>query len=141
MLLLDTNRAEEAEPLIRRALEIDEAAFGDQHPTVATDLNNLAMLLRATNRAEEAEPLIRRALEIDQAAFGNQHPTVAIYLNNLAALLLDTNRIAEAEPLLRRALEILTAFGVQTGHEHPEFQRANSNYEALKRAMGSEESD
>ena len=138
MLLRVTNRAEEAEPLIRRALKIDEAAFGDQHPTVAVRLNNLATLLHNTNRIEEAEPLTRRALKIDEAAFGDQHPTVAIDLNNLGALLLDSNRIEEAEPLLRRALEIFLAFGVKTGHEHPEFQLANSNYEALKRSMGQE---
>ncbi|MCE2449681.1 MAG: tetratricopeptide repeat protein, partial [Candidatus Latescibacteria bacterium] len=34
-LLKRTNRLGEAEPLMRRALEIDEAAFGKQHPTVA----------------------------------------------------------------------------------------------------------
>ena len=138
MLLSDINRIEEAEPLIRRALEIDEAAFGGQHPTVAIDLNNLAALLLDSKRTEEAEPLLRRALEIDLAAFGNKHPTVAIHLNNLAALLLDSKRIEEAEPLLRRTLEILVAFGVQTGHEHPEFQLAKRNYEALQRAMGPE---
>ncbi len=106
MLLHDTNRTEEAEPLIRRALEIDEATFGDRHPKVATVLNNLAMLLRDTNRIEEAEPLLRRALEIDEAAFGGQHPKVAIDLNNLAMVLSNTNRAEGAEPLLRRALEI-----------------------------------
>ena len=45
-LLQHTNRFGEAEPLMRRALEIDEAAFGKQHPTVAIRLNNLATLLR-----------------------------------------------------------------------------------------------
>ena len=63
MLLQDTNRLEEAEPLLRRALEIDEAAFGERHPTVAIRLNNLATLLHATPTGiEEAEPLLRRAL-------------------------------------------------------------------------------
>ena len=32
----------EAEPLMRRALEINEASFGEHHPTVAIGLNNLA---------------------------------------------------------------------------------------------------
>ena len=32
-LLRNTNRIEEAEPLMRRALEIDVAVFGEQHPT------------------------------------------------------------------------------------------------------------
>ena len=105
-LLKDTNRIGEAEPLMRRALEINEASFGEHHPTVATSLNNLATLLQDTNRMGEAEPLMRRALEISKASFGEHHPTVAIGLNNLATLLKHTNRIGEAEPLMRRALEI-----------------------------------
>ena len=40
------NRSEEADPLMRRALEIDKAALGEQHPTVAIRLNNLATLLQ-----------------------------------------------------------------------------------------------
>ena len=115
-LLQDTNRIDEAEPLMRRALEFDVAAFGEQHPTVATDLDNLATLLEATNRLGEAEPLRRRALEIDVAAFGEQHPTVATDLCNLATLLQDTNRIEEAEPLMLRALAIDEA---AFGEQHP----------------------
>ena len=140
-LLQHTNRIMEAEPLMRRALAIDEAAFGEQHPTIANRLDNLAQMLQETNRIEEAEPPMRRALEIDEAAFGRQHPTVALRLNNLAILLRDTNRIEEAEPLMRRSLDIFDAFGRQTGHEHPYFQRVNENYQALRRAMGSDELD
>ncbi|MGB9006559.1 MAG: DUF4062 domain-containing protein, partial [Candidatus Aminicenantales bacterium] len=40
----------EAEPLMRRALAIDEKSYGPDHPEVATDLNNLAQLLQDTNR-------------------------------------------------------------------------------------------
>ena len=47
-----------------RALEIDEKSLGPNHPDVARDLNNLALLYRATNRLSEAEPLARRALNI-----------------------------------------------------------------------------
>ena len=140
-LLQDTNRIEEAEPLMRRALEIDEATLGEQHPSVARDLNNLAMMLQDTNRRMEAETIVRRALEICEGAFDKQHPTVAICLNNLATLLQDTHRIEEAEPLMRRSLEILETFRRQTGHEHPHFQQANENYQALQRTMGSNEPD
>ena len=112
-VLQRTTRLGEAEPLMRQALEINETAFGRQHPTVATCLNNLAMLLLETNRLGEAEPLMRRALEIDEATFGKRHPTVAIRLNNLATLMRDT-RIEKAERLMRRALEINeTALGKQ----------------------------
>ena len=75
----------EAEPLMRRALAIDETSFGAEHPNVAADLSNLAQLLQATNRLAEAEPLMRRALAIDETSFGAEHPNVAVDLNNLAA--------------------------------------------------------
>jgi tetratricopeptide (TPR) repeat protein len=67
--LLATNRLTEAEPLMRRALAIDEHSHGPDHPTVARDLNNLAVLLRDTNRPTEAEPLMRRALAIDEHSY------------------------------------------------------------------------
>ena len=60
---------------MRRALAIDEASYGKDHPNVAIDLNNLAQLLQATNRLGEAEPLMRRALAIDEASYGKDHPT------------------------------------------------------------------
>jgi len=107
----------EAEPLMRRALAIDEASFGPDHPNVATALNDLAQLLRATNRLAEAEPLMRRALAIAEASLGPDHPTVATALNNLAQLLWATNRLAEAAPLMRHALAIDEA---SFGPDHPE---------------------
>ena len=77
-LLKATNRLAEAEPLMRRALAIDEQSYGPDHPDVATDLNNLAQLLQDTNRLAEAEPLMRRALAIDEQSFGPDHPMSAI---------------------------------------------------------------
>ena len=123
----------EAEPLMRRALAIDEASFGAEHPNVAVDLNNLAQLLQDTNRLAEAEPLMRRALAIDEASFGAEHPNVAIRLNNLARLLQATNRLAEAEPLMRRALAI---FIRSYGFEHPSPQTVWQNYNVLGQSLG-----
>ena len=57
---------------MRRALEIDEASYGLDHPGVATDLNNLAQLLQATNRLAEAEPLISRAIQAKLASLLQQ---------------------------------------------------------------------
>ena len=136
MLLRATNRLAEAEPLLRRALAIDEKSFGPEHPNVANRLNNLAGLLSATNRLAEAEPLFRRALAITEKSFGPEHPNVATGLNNLAELLRNTNRLAEAEPLSRRHLRILAEFGHRTGHEHPHFRAAINNYAGLLSAIG-----
>ena len=121
----------QAEPLMRRALEVDESSLGNEHPNVARDLNNLATLLKATNRLLEAEPLMRRALEIDESSLGNEHPNVARDLNNLATLLKATNRLLEAEPLMRRALEIDEK---SLGEEHPKVARDLSNLATLLKA-------
>jgi Tetratricopeptide repeat len=60
--LQETNRLVEAEPLLRRALAIDEKSHGPEHPKVASDLNYLAQLLRETRAPAQAEPLLRRAV-------------------------------------------------------------------------------
>ena len=43
-----------------------EAAYGPDHPDVATDLNNLALILQDLGQPEEARPLQERALAIDR---------------------------------------------------------------------------
>jgi len=88
-LLQATNRLDEAEPLMRRALEIDEASYGKDHPEVAIDLNNLARLLYGTNRLDEAEPLMRRALLIFlkfTASTSHRHPYLLVVFGNYAKL-------------------------------------------------------
>jgi len=85
-LLQATNRLDQAEPLMRRALKIDEDSFGPDHPDVAIDLNNLAGLLKATNRLDQAEPLMRRALKIFEDSLGRDHPNTQTVRNNLKYL-------------------------------------------------------
>jgi len=71
---------------MHRALAIDEASYGADHPNVAIRLNNLGRLLEATNRLFVAEPLMRRALAIFEASLGPDHPNTATVRGNLAAL-------------------------------------------------------
>jgi tetratricopeptide (TPR) repeat protein len=121
-------RFQQAEPLYRRALAIDEASYGPEHPHVARDLNNLAFLLSVVDRLPEAEPLMRRALTIEEASYGPDHPRVAGELSNLAQILKATNRLAEAEPLMRRALAICEA---SYGPDHPDVARMLNNLARL----------
>ena len=141
MLLQATNRMEEAEPMMRRALSIDEASYGEESSQRwRSDLNNLAMLLRDTNRLEEAEPMIRRALSIDEASYGEEHPNVAARdLHNLGLLLQATNRMEEAERMMQRALSIFVSFGRRVGHDHPWVKSVAENYRKLLHAMGQDE--
>jgi Tfp pilus assembly protein PilF len=96
----------ESEPLLRKALELDQTLFGSVHAEVAVDLLNVAMLLKAKGCLDEAEPLMRRALEIDRKIFGDRHPINARDLNCLALLLLENGQWVEAEEMIREALAI-----------------------------------
>ncbi len=57
-------RYAEAEPLLERSLKIREKALGDEHPDVATALEDYAILLRDTERTSEAEAMETRARTI-----------------------------------------------------------------------------
>ncbi len=75
---------------MRRALAIDEASYGKDHPNVAIQLNNLASLLQATNRLAEAEPLMGRAFVIFWKSLGLDRPNTqtlrGIYITLLQAM-------------------------------------------------------
>ena len=96
----------QAEPLICRALAIDEKSHGPDHPIVAIRLNNLAQLLQDTNRLAKAEPLMRRALAIDETKRWRKSSRCRDRPQQSGAVVKATNRLAEAEPLMRRALAI-----------------------------------
>jgi hypothetical protein len=68
---------------------------GLEHPEVARDLNNLALLLKATNRLPEAEPLMRRTVQIllkFTRATGHQHPNFQAAFKNYEITLGDMGR-------------------------------------------------
>jgi tetratricopeptide (TPR) repeat protein len=75
--LYGQGRYAEAEPLLKRALEIRERSLGPDHPDVAESLNNLALLYESRGRSAEAEPLLKRALAIREKSLGPDRPDVA----------------------------------------------------------------
>ena len=121
---------------MRRALNIDEASFGPNHPSVSIRLSNLAQLLYSANRFAEAEPLRQRALAIDETTFGPVHPEVATDLNNLSQLLKSVNRHAEAEPLMRRAWRITLLSEKRNGHKHANHLSRKERYTSILKALG-----
>mgnify|MGYP001441879792 CR=1 FL=1 len=126
--LLGLARYDEAEPNLRRALEISLAALPDGHLNIATVLYDLAWLLQKQNKSAEAEPLYRRSLEIRRASLPVGHPKLATSLSALAGLLVHQNRLVEAEPLQREAVEIFRA-----AHPagHPDTATALNNFALL----------
>ena len=97
-----TGRYADAEPLLKRAIEIQEKIAGPGHPDVAKSLTNLAELYRLTGQYAKSEPLQRRALEIQEKALGTEHPHVGVTLNNLALTYFSWGRFDDALPLYQR---------------------------------------
>jgi tetratricopeptide (TPR) repeat protein len=60
--------------------------LGEEHPDVATSLNNLAALYCSQGRYSEAELLYQQALEIRERRLGVNHPKTVIVRENLANL-------------------------------------------------------
>ena len=114
-------RDTEAEPLVRRALAIDEAALGAS-PVTAMDLNGMADLLWQQKHYAEAEPFARRALAIRESTLGPEHPETAASVNNLAAVLKAQGRYADAEPFYRRARDPREDAGARTSGHRGEFE-------------------
>ena len=105
-LLHNLARFTEAEVLYARALEIQEARHGPDHPDVAATLDNMAESLRKQWKTIDAIPLSRRALAIKESFYGADHSEVAKSLLVLANSLFDHGKYSEAKPLYSRALEI-----------------------------------
>jgi len=69
-----------------RALAIDEAVFGADHPKVAIRVNNLGGVLQALGDLAGARAAYERALAIFRRFYGEDHPRTQIVLRNLRAL-------------------------------------------------------
>ena len=113
---------QDAEPLCKRALEIREKVLGSDHPDVAKQLNNLALLCQNQGKYEEVERSVdkfciypmslsfillsyryyQRALEIYESKLGQDDPNVAKTKNNLASAYLKQGKYKEAEILYKQ---------------------------------------
>ena len=122
-----------AEPLVRRALAIQQKALGTQHPETGSTLSNLANILLATNRLVEAERTQRQALSTLEAALGPHHARVGISCSNLADILAAKGEYAAARKLYERTLAIDEKI---YGPAHPEVAADLENLAAVIDQMG-----
>ncbi|MDP8051720.1 tetratricopeptide repeat protein [Pasteurella atlantica] len=123
----------EAEPLYRRSLAITEKVMGENHPSLATTLNNLANLYRTQGKYAKAESLYKRSLAIKEKALGENHPSVATILNNLAELYRTQSKYTKAELLYKRALAITEK---ALGENALDVAATLSNFAGLYEAQG-----
>ncbi|MBH8575327.1 tetratricopeptide repeat protein [Nostocaceae cyanobacterium CENA369] len=106
----------QAEPWYQQCLEAIKESLGEEHPDVATCLNDLASVYHSQGRYSKAESLYIQALALWRKLMGEEHPDVATCLNNLANVYHFQGRYSEAEPLFIQALELCRKL---MGEEHP----------------------
>ncbi|MBD2125051.1 CHAT domain-containing protein [Microcoleus sp. ZQ-A2] len=90
--------------IAEQALALARKLWGEEHPHVATSLNNLAELYQSQGGLGEAEPLLEEALAMRKRLFSTDHTDVAHSLNNLAGLYHSQGRLDAAESLYKEAL-------------------------------------
>jgi eukaryotic-like serine/threonine-protein kinase len=95
-----------AEAMIREALRLRRARFGETNRLVADSLADLAVIRFELGSPAEADALLTQALAIRKALFGNEHPGIARLLSGFAKLQQRRGRLDEAEKLAREAIEM-----------------------------------
>ena len=123
----------EAKTVLERAVRMAEAAYGPDHPTVATGVNNLGGVLQALGDLEGARTHYQRALAIDEGAYGPDHPDVAVDVNNLGMVLRDLGDLEGARAHFQRALAIDEG---AYGPDHPTVAIRVNNLGLVLRDLG-----
>jgi len=118
--------------LLERALAIDEAALGPNHPEVANCANNLGQVLQDLGDLTGAKLRFGRALAIAETALGPDHSKVASYANNLGMALVALGDLARAKALVERALAINEA---ALGPDHPQTQKIRASLRLVEEEL------
>lgn len=106
----------EAESLNQQVLATHRSLYGEKHPEVAEDLNNLGAIQNEIGNLAEAEMQYRRSLAITAEWYGEQHPKTAEDLTSLGRVLIKEKKYTDAKTVLQRALDIQKTVH---GHDHP----------------------
>ncbi len=102
--LLQVGDLDRAEPLVRRALAVQEATYGERG--IAAVLVTLGTLLDRKGQPDEGLSLIRRGIALHHASYPATHPVNALDAVALAEALLRRGQLAEARTAATEALRI-----------------------------------
>ncbi|MEH2205057.1 MAG: tetratricopeptide repeat protein, partial [Nostoc sp.] len=122
-----------AESWCQQCLSTVQTRLGEEHPNVATSLNNLGSIYDSQGRYNQAEPLYQQALALRKRLLGEEHPSVATSLACLAHIYYSQGRYDQAEPLYLQALELRKRL---LGDAHPDVATSLNNLARLYDSQG-----
>jgi serine/threonine-protein kinase len=105
-----------AQSLNEQALAIHRSLYGEKHPEVAEDLNNLGAIQHEIGNLPAAETKYRSSLAITEQWYGPDHAKTAQDLTSLGRTLVIEGKFEEGKATLERALSIQKTIH---GHDHP----------------------
>lgn len=103
---LRRKRYKQALASFERVLELQQKHLGEEHPEVASTLNNLGTTLTYLNRFDEAVTRYDESLRLHEKLEGEDHPNVALALHNLGVALRRMGRFADARAPLERSMRL-----------------------------------
>jgi non-specific serine/threonine protein kinase/serine/threonine-protein kinase len=107
----------EAEPILKRSVEIRRRLSGEENLDTLASLHGLASSLERLGRYEEAEKLYAQVVEHRRRLLGKDHPDTLFAGNGLAVVYARQSRYAEAGKLHRQVLEARRRV---LGPDHPD---------------------
>ncbi|WP_376988156.1 tetratricopeptide repeat protein [Bosea sp. R86505] len=118
---------DDAEILLRHALNIQEHILPKNHPLIGETLYNLSALMLGFQRFSEADILNRRALDIAMNSMPADHRLVGTFQANLAVSVASRGQFVEALSLLDGSVTVFTAFRNRTS-VNPHYWRASLDW-------------
>lgn len=115
-VLLERARPLEAEPLLRRALQLQEQALGKSHPALGKTLLHLGELYQYQQRTEEAERCLREAGAIARDHLGDTSMAYLAPRRKLAELFSSQRRYDLADSIIHDCIAITRR---TAGERHP----------------------
>jgi serine/threonine protein kinase len=119
---------EDAERLLRRAIELQRVHLGPENPETLESMSGLNEALYRQGRLDEVEALDVRLLELRRQVFGEDHPDTLDSCEAVGVTYMDQGRFAEARDLLQHALDVRRR---TVGEEHPLTLSTHYNVAAL----------
>jgi serine/threonine-protein kinase len=101
--------------VLERALSIQQAIHGHDHPAVASAMNELGSMAVIQNAYPEAESRFREALAIWRSVYGDHHQFIGVGLSNVGSTYMAEKEYQKAEEMFRQAI---AAFRDTVGEGH-----------------------
>ncbi len=93
----------QAEPLVKRIIDLHKINLGPEHPDVGVYINNLGLLFHLQKKHFLAESEYQKAISIQEKHLGPDHPQTLNAISNYARLLRETHRHQAAQKLEQKA--------------------------------------